>query len=82
MGTFLGPMHHYYYMHLDKMLPNATIKVVLQKILCDQLLASPATIVCFFTGMSLMEGKTYEQTMAEIKRKFIFVYTVNLLNFI
>lgn len=79
MGTLLGPMHHYYYMYLDKILPKATIKTVLQKIICDQLFASPGTIFLFFTGMDLMEGKNIEQTMTEIKRKFVFVYTVNLL---
>ncbi|XP_050343151.1 mpv17-like protein 2 [Nymphalis io] len=74
VGTLMGPMHHYYYIYLDKFLPKANLKTVAQKIMTDQLIASPLTILCFFYGMGYLEKKTFEQSTLEIKEKFRYVY--------
>ncbi|XP_072940873.1 mpv17-like protein 2 [Epargyreus clarus] len=74
VGTFMGPLHHYYYLYLDKMLPLADIKTVLKKIMSDQLFASPGTIICFFYGMAYLERKTLQESTNEIKEKFKYVY--------
>lgn len=76
VGTLLGPAHHYYYIYLDKILPQVNLKTVAKKILCDQLFASPATIICFFYGMGILEKKTMKQSTIELKDKFKYVYMV------
>lgn len=77
VGTLMGPMHHYYYIYLDKVLPRADLKTVFKKIICDQLIASPATILCFFYGMGILESKTFSKSTAEIYEKFRYVYAVS-----
>ncbi|XP_045446159.1 mpv17-like protein 2 isoform X2 [Melitaea cinxia] len=69
VGTLMGPMHHYYYICLDKILPKTNLKTVAQKILSDQLIASPATIICFFYGMGILERKNFQESTEEIKKK-------------
>lgn len=76
VGAALGPMHHYYYIYIDKVLPHVTMKNVTFKILCDQFIVSPVTLLCFFYGMGFLEGKTLERSTQEIKKKFSFVYMV------
>lgn len=76
VGTLLGPMHHYYYIYLDKILPKTNLKTVAQKILSDQLIASPATIICFFYGMGILERKHFQESTEEIKKKIKYVYMV------
>lgn len=82
VGTVMGPLHHYYYTYLDKMLPYANVKTVVKKIACDQLFASPATLLCFFYGMGFLEKKTFDQCTLEVKQKFIYVYMVSMFNFV
>lgn len=79
VGTLMGPLHHYYYLYLDKMLPKVDIKTVVKKIVCDQMFASPATIVCFFYGMGIFEGKSISESTSELTKKFKFVYMVSNL---
>lgn len=74
----MGPLHHFYYIYLDKILPNTDLKTVGKKILNDQLLASPATILCFFYGLGFLEGKKIKESTEEIRDKFGFVYLVSI----
>lgn len=76
IGTLMGPMHHYYYIHLDKVLPNTNARTILTKVLCDQLIASPATILFFFYGMGTLEHKTIAECNTEIVQKFKYVVMV------
>lgn len=76
VGTVMGPLHHYYYIYLDKLLPQVNVKTVMKKIMGDQFFASPATIVCFFYGMGALEKKSFEQCTKELKEKFKYVYLV------
>ncbi|CAH0407814.1 unnamed protein product [Chilo suppressalis] len=79
VGTLMGPMHHYYYIYLDKVLPKVDVKTAIKKIMCDQLFASPATILCFFYGMGILESKSFKQSTLEIVDKFKYVYTADCL---
>lgn len=78
VGTVMGPLHHYYYIYLDKLLPLANLKTVAYKIISDQLIASPATILCFFYGMGLLEDKSVSECTGEIKEKFVYTYLVSV----
>lgn len=73
----MGPAHHYYYLYLDKCLPKTTLKTVMTKIMWDQMFASPLTIMGFFFGLNLLEGKSTEQGIKEFREKFLFVYLVS-----
>lgn len=77
VGTLMGPLHHYYYVYLDKLMPRADAKTAIKKIMCDQAFASPATIIFFFYGMGLLEKKTLAQSTEELKEKFLYVYMVS-----
>lgn len=79
VGTLMGPLHHYYYVYLDKLMPRADAKTAIKKIMCDQAFASPATIIFFFYGMGLLEKKTLAQSTEELKEKFLYVYMVSCL---
>lgn len=37
----------------------------------------PAALICFFFGMSLMENKTVEQAVDEVKLKFMPTWKVS-----
>lgn len=78
VGVAMGPIHHVYYLQLDKILPRADIKTVTKKILCDQAIASPLTILCFFFAMGSLEKKTLSQVTSEIRKKFLYAYMVSL----
>ena len=41
IGILLGPFNHGWYTLLDKVLPGQTGKIVVKKILADQIIASP-----------------------------------------
>ncbi|CAG9115871.1 unnamed protein product [Plutella xylostella] len=74
VGTALGPMHHYYYLYLDKFIPKATFLTAMQKIFFDQLFASPGTIILFFLGIGYLEGKNTYKVGSELREKFVYVY--------
>lgn len=77
VGTVLGPLHHYYYVYLDKFIPKVNFKTVMVKIGCDQAIVSPLTLVCFFYGMGFLERKSVDQCSDEIKKKFLNSYLVS-----
>lgn len=80
VGLAQGPMHHYFYKYLDRLLPKQNLNSVGKKILVDQFVASPLFIISFFYGMGLLEGKRYDECKEELRKKFLTVYTVSILN--
>lgn len=78
VGGMLGPLHHYYYIKLDKLIPKVNLKTVLIKIAADQCVCAPLTILLFFYGMGVLENKTLKEISDEIKQKFKYVYLVSV----
>ncbi|XP_026328480.1 PXMP2/4 family protein 4-like isoform X2 [Hyposmocoma kahamanoa] len=74
VGGMLGPMHHYYYIKLDKLIPKVNLKTVFIKIAADQFVCAPLTILFFFFGMGVLENKPLQEISDEIKLKFKYVY--------
>lgn len=68
-GATVGVICHYWYQFLDRWLPGRTIRIVVQKVLLDQVICSPIVISVFFLTLGVLENATTEQVMQEIKDK-------------
>lgn len=77
VGCLCGPLNHYFYKWMDKIIPKADFTSATKKIILDQLLMSPACIVLFFYSAGLLEKQTVEECTDEMKEKFVTVYTVS-----
>lgn len=55
-GAAAGVVCHYWYLILDKKLPQATTKIVCKKIVLDQVCFSPVMWVVFFGTLAIAEG--------------------------
>ncbi|XP_044754931.1 mpv17-like protein 2 [Coccinella septempunctata] len=77
IGLAVGPVHHYFYVNLNRYLPGKSMKNIFKKIMTDQLLMGPACIMIFFTGLGLLEGKSLSNINDEIKSKFLIVYKMD-----
>lgn len=76
-GLVLGPIHHYFYGYMVRIMPARDMRTVTKKLLADQIIMSPLCIVAFFYGMGSMEGKTLVGCTEELKEKFGAVYMVS-----
>lgn len=76
VGLALGPLHHYYYLYLAKIMPKRDMKTVFIKIGLDQFLMGPLCIAAFFYSMGALERKSLEKMNAELVDKFLGVYLV------
>ncbi|XP_060528562.1 mpv17-like protein 2 [Cylas formicarius] len=77
VGLLLGPIHHYYYLYIAKIMPKRDFTTVVKKIGLDQFMMSPICIATFFYGMGLLEMKTPRNINEEIARKFVDVYVMD-----
>lgn len=82
-GLLFGPLHHYFYGWMDRVLPKRNMGSVTKKILLDQIIMSPACIGCFIYTMGALEKKSLKSSTDELKEKFAEVYLVrNFASFI
>ncbi|KAJ8985048.1 hypothetical protein NQ317_016959 [Molorchus minor] len=58
--------------------PTTNLRTSIQKAIVEQMTYGPAALVCFYFGMSLMEGKTVEQAKKEVEEKFWPSYRVGI----
>ena len=77
VGLSQGPLHHYWYGYLDRVLPSRSLRTVGLKILADQLAAAPFFAITFFYGMGLLQGKGLDGCWTEFVAKFPAVYLVS-----
>ncbi|XP_017127901.1 mpv17-like protein 2 [Drosophila elegans] len=76
-GALQGPLHHFVYNWMDRIMPARTTKNILKKILIDQLFMSPACIFIFFYSICYLERQTLEATNKELISKFPYVYLLD-----
>ncbi|KAG5672111.1 hypothetical protein PVAND_002266 [Polypedilum vanderplanki] len=73
-GLTVGVFCHFWYQYLDSKLPGRTFKTVMRKVLVDQIIASPIVISLFFITLGVVRRESLEETMNEIRQKFIRLY--------
>ncbi|KAH8380343.1 hypothetical protein KR009_010123 [Drosophila setifemur] len=76
-GALQGPLHHYVYNWMDRIMPARTFQNIIKKIMIDQLFMSPACILIFFYSVCLLERQTLEATNKELISKFPYVYMLD-----
>jgi protein Mpv17 len=79
VGLSQGPLHHYTYMWMERLLPGNAPKTVFKKILSDQLIVSPVFIVHYFYTTYFLEQKDLRESTDLFKDKFIRVYIADWL---
>lgn len=67
----VGVFCHFWYKFLDSRLPGRTFGLVAKKVLIDQMIASPIVIAMFFATLGVCRRESLNETMDEIKHKFI-----------
>ena len=50
LGLCMGPLNHFWYLQLDRLVIGEGMAVVLKKIICDQLMFAPTCITVFYLG--------------------------------
>ncbi|XP_075060790.1 mpv17-like protein 2 isoform X2 [Mixophyes fleayi] len=76
IGSCLGPLEHYWYIWLDRFLPGTTLKVIVKKVLLEQILVSPILGTIFFMGIGSLEGQTLRGSWDDFQGKFWEMYMV------
>lgn len=79
VGTLQGPMHHYFYGWVDRIMPGTDAKTVFNKIMLDQFVASPLFILSYFYPAGLLEGRSVAECNTELGKKFLVVYKADWL---
>ncbi|XP_011405251.1 PREDICTED: mpv17-like protein 2 [Amphimedon queenslandica] len=77
LGCCLGPLDHFWYTALDRLLPAITAGTVARKVLLDQLIMAPICCSLFYLGMSAMEGRSRKDCFNELQVKFWPTYKVD-----
>uniref|UniRef100_A0A1B0GG97 Mpv17-like protein 2 n=1 Tax=Glossina morsitans morsitans TaxID=37546 RepID=A0A1B0GG97_GLOMM len=78
-GALMGPLHHYVYNWMEKVMPVPNLRNTIRKILIDQIFMSPACLLIFFYSACFLERKTIAETNAELKEKFLYIYLIDWL---
>ncbi|EDV96732.1 mpv17-like protein 2 [Drosophila grimshawi] len=78
-GALQGPLHHFVYSWMDRVMPHRTFRNIVKKILIDQLFMSPACILIFFYTVCYLERQTLQATHQELIAKFPYIYLLDWL---
>ena len=54
LGFCLGPVNHYWYVTLDRVLPGIAVKTVGKKVLADQIVMAPICSSIFYIGKTIL----------------------------
>lgn len=68
-GMTIGIVCHHWYKFLDARISGHTIRIVLRKVIIDQLICSPLCIGIFFLTLGVLENNNLAELIDEIKKK-------------
>ena len=68
-GAVIGPSCHFWYKMLDHVLPGRAVKIVLYKVVLDQIIMSPVCVAQFLAVTSWLEGKNKQGLITEFRTK-------------
>ncbi|KAK7075190.1 hypothetical protein SK128_011140 [Halocaridina rubra] len=78
-GITVGALCHHWYILLDKKLPGRTTKVVIKKLLVDQILFSPVCLLTFFLSLGVFKGGNWDDFVTDIQEKSWRLYAAEWL---
>uniref|UniRef100_A0AC34QPJ5 Mpv17-like protein 2 n=1 Tax=Panagrolaimus sp. JU765 TaxID=591449 RepID=A0AC34QPJ5_9BILA len=78
VGLFVGPMSHFYYPILDRVLGSGNSWALVGRKVIVDLICSPTFSVTFVSVVALMEGKSVVEAVQEYRRKFFEIYKLDL----
>ncbi|VTJ51970.1 Hypothetical predicted protein [Marmota monax] len=70
--TFHANFNYVWLRLLERALPGRAPRVVLTKVLCDQLFGGPIALSAFYVGMSILQEK--DDVLLDLKQKFWNTY--------
>lgn len=73
-GLTTGIVTHYWYSLLDRWWQGRAVKIILKKVLYDQVLFSPVCISVYFGTVAVLEGSGMDEFKEELKEKGGTVY--------
>lgn len=63
----------------SKIWPKTSLKTAIYKALLEQASYTPLAVTSFYFGMSILENKTVDEAVNEVKTKFWPTYQVNVI---
>ncbi|KAF7278742.1 hypothetical protein GWI33_008049 [Rhynchophorus ferrugineus] len=75
-GLFTAPTLYAWIRLSTKLWPVTTLKTSITKAFVEQVTYGPAALICFFFGMSLLEGKSLNDAKVEVQKKFLPTWKV------
>ncbi|KAH8239804.1 hypothetical protein KR032_008011 [Drosophila birchii] len=76
-GLIIGPIQHGFYYLLDRALVGNTRRVILQKLVIDQLIMSSIYISLFFYITGLLEGRSLNECHTQLSEKFLYTWALD-----
>ncbi|CAM1292694.1 Uncharacterised protein g511 [Pycnogonum litorale] len=73
-GVTTGVILHYWYILLEKYMPARTFKLIITKVLLDQIIYSPVNLVVLFGTVGLFEKSAIEYIKKEVLHKGWRIY--------
>ncbi|KAK9502449.1 hypothetical protein O3M35_011228 [Rhynocoris fuscipes] len=73
-GLTVGVLCHHWYNFLDRRFPQRTLKIVIKKVLYDQIIFSPINIAVFFLTIGMLEGLNSKEIFKEFCAKGKLLY--------
>ncbi|KAJ6656568.1 hypothetical protein lerEdw1_003455 [Lerista edwardsae] len=67
---FTGPLSHYFYLYLEKLVPSDVPLALVKRLLIDRLIVAPAFLVVFFFVMNALEGKNTSVFVKKMKSSY------------
>lgn len=65
----MGAAYHYWYQFLDRRWPGNVARVVMKKVLADQVVMVPIGVPMFLISLGLLEGQDRQSIMKDVKTK-------------